>query len=50
MLADDSPVTRAYAGGDLSKVLELVADIQNEFHIDPARIYVIGHSMGGVGT
>jgi len=50
MLSKDSPLAKAYAGGDLSKVFDLVAEIQKEFRIDPDRIYVIGHSMGGVGT
>jgi predicted peptidase len=39
-----------FAGGDLATVFELVAKIQREFRIDPDRIYVLGHSMGGAGT
>jgi len=39
-----------FGSGDLSKVFDLVAEIEKEFHIDRDRIYVLGHSMGGFGT
>jgi poly(3-hydroxybutyrate) depolymerase len=31
-------------------VLHVVATIRQEFNIDPKRIYLMGHSMGGGGT
>jgi predicted peptidase len=43
-----------WASDDLSRELRLVIEIlealQQEFSIDPARIYVAGESMGGFGT
>ncbi len=36
--------------GDLLKALHLVDDLVKQYNIDPSRIYVIGHSMGGFGT
>lgn len=35
-------------GGRLA--IEIVEDIMEELPVDPARIYVTGHSMGGAGT
>jgi predicted peptidase len=36
--------------GDLDNVFKLVDSLMEEFPIDPDRIYVLGHSMGGFGT
>ncbi|NQY63711.1 MAG: prolyl oligopeptidase family serine peptidase [Alteromonadaceae bacterium] len=36
--------------GDLMKALRLIDDLVQQYNIDPSRIYVIGHSMGGFGT
>lgn len=41
--ADDS-------AGVLHKVFELLDALQKEFPIDPDRVYVLGHSMGGFGA
>ena len=39
-----------YTGeGDLD-VLEVLADVQKHYRVDPERIYLMGHSMGGFGT
>jgi predicted peptidase len=37
-------------GGDLVKVFDLIAALEAEFPIDRDRVYVLGHSMGGMGT
>lgn len=40
----------SYRGeGDLD-VLEVIADVQKHYRVDPDRIYLMGHSMGGYGT
>jgi pimeloyl-ACP methyl ester carboxylesterase len=31
-------------------VLEVIADVRKHYDIDPDRIYLMGHSMGGYGT
>jgi predicted peptidase len=36
--------------GDLGRVFELVDSLMEELPIDPDRVYVLGHSMGGFGT
>ncbi len=36
--------------GKLGTVFELLNALMEEFPIDPKRIYVLGHSMGGFGT
>jgi hypothetical protein len=30
--------------------MEVIADVQRHYKIDPSRIYLMGHSMGGYGT
>ena len=35
--------------GDLD-VLEVIADVQKHYRVDPDRIYLMGHSMGGYGS
>ena len=35
--------------GDLD-VLEVIRDVQRHYRVDPNRIYLMGHSMGGYGT
>ncbi|MCA1808098.1 MAG: prolyl oligopeptidase family serine peptidase [Lentisphaerae bacterium] len=34
----------------MKRVLQILQSVQNEFNIDPDRIYVTGQSMGGYGT
>jgi dienelactone hydrolase len=31
-------------------VMEVLRDVQRHYHVDPHRIYLMGHSMGGYGT
>ncbi len=39
-----------YTGeGDLD-VLEALADVERHYRVDPRRIYIMGHSMGGYGS
>ena len=39
-----------YTGaGDLD-VMEVIADVSKHYNVDPNRIYLMGHSMGGYGT
>lgn len=35
--------------GDLD-VMEMIADVEAHYNVDPNRIYLMGHSMGGYGT
>ena len=35
--------------GDLD-VMEVMADVQKNYRVDPERIYLMGHSMGGYGS
>ena len=40
----------AQPAGPLRLTMEVIAALEKEFSIDPARIYVTGLSMGGYGT
>lgn len=42
--------TRDDVEGELDKVFKLLDGLCQEFNIDQARVYVLGHSMGGSGT
>lgn len=33
-----------------SGLMKLIADVQNTYRVDSKRIYIVGHSMGGIGT
>ena len=44
---EDNPVDGERSEADVMNVLERVRD---EFNVDPDRIYLWGHSMGGAGT
>jgi predicted esterase len=35
--------------GDMD-VMEVLRDVQRHYRVDPSRIYLMGHSMGGYGT
>jgi predicted peptidase len=35
---------------DVSSLMELVHQVARDYRVDPARIYVTGHSMGGRGA
>ena len=39
-----------YAGPAETDVLDVIADVRRAYRIDPGRIYLTGHSMGGFGT
>ncbi|MCU1588097.1 MAG: putative esterase [Frankiales bacterium] len=41
-----------YQGGTPgdADVMEVIADVRRRYHVDPDRIYLMGHSMGGYGT
>jgi predicted peptidase len=38
------------SSGQMRLVLEIMTDVQKEFSVDAARLYVTGQSMGGFGT
>jgi predicted esterase len=39
-----------YMGAAERDVLDVIKEVRREFNIDPDRIYLMGHSMGGYGT
>lgn len=39
-----------YQGQGEEDVLEVIADVQRRYSIDPDRIFIMGHSMGGAGS
>ena len=39
-----------YRGDAERDVLDVLADVRQAYRIDPARIFLMGHSMGGYGT
>ncbi len=39
-----------YRGSAEQDVLDVLADVQHTYRVDPARIYLMGHSMGAYGT
>ena len=39
-----------YVGAAERDVLDVIKEVRSEFNIDPGRIYLMGHSMGGYGT
>lgn len=48
-----SPLERgdySYQGKGMVDVLEVIADVRRHYDVDPDRIYLMGHSMGGYGT
>lgn len=40
----------AYRGSGLDDVFEVINAVTRDYKIDPRRIYLTGHSMGGMGT
>lgn len=44
---DTASMYRGDAGRD---VFDVIAEVRRDYHIDPDRIYLMGHSMGGFGT
>src|SRR4051794_92890 len=48
-----SPLERgdySYENEGMVDVLEVIADVEKHYDVDPNRIYLMGHSMGGYGT
>jgi dienelactone hydrolase len=48
-----SPLERgdySYQDEGMVDVLEVIADVERHYRVDPDRIYLMGHSMGGYGT
>ncbi|HSB07947.1 MAG TPA: prolyl oligopeptidase family serine peptidase [Blastocatellia bacterium] len=39
-----------YVGDAEKDVMDVVAEVRRDYNIDPDRIYLTGHSMGGFGT
>ncbi len=39
-----------YRGSAEQDVLDVMAEVERDYRIDPARVYLMGHSMGGYGT
>lgn len=39
-----------YLGSAETDVLDVIAEVRRAYRVDPARIYLTGHSMGGYGT
>jgi predicted peptidase len=39
-----------YRGSAEQDVMDVLAEVRRDYKIDPNRIYLMGHSMGGYGT
>jgi len=39
-----------YRGTAEQDVMDVIAEVRRDYKVDPARIYLMGHSMGGYGT
>jgi predicted esterase len=39
-----------YRGPAEQDVMDVLAEVRRDYNVDPARIYLMGHSMGGYGT
>ena len=39
-----------YRGSAEQDVMDVLAEVKRDYKIDPSRIYLMGHSMGGYGT
>ena len=39
-----------YRGSAEQDVMDVIAEVRRDYRIDPDRIYLMGHSMGGYGT
>ena len=51
--AADSPYltdASGYRGSAERDVMDVIAEVRRDYAIDPDRIYLMGHSMGGYGT
>lgn len=48
--SDESVEAARWTDAELEKVIEVINSLIEEGKVDPNRVYVIGHSMGGQGT
>ena len=39
-----------YRGSAEQDVMDVLAEVRRDYNVDPSRIYLMGHSMGGYGT
>jgi predicted peptidase len=39
-----------YRGTAEQDVMDVIAEVRRDYKVDPSRIYLMGHSMGGYGT
>jgi predicted esterase len=39
-----------YRGTAEQDVMDVLAEVERDYRVDPARVYLMGHSMGGYGT
>jgi predicted esterase len=39
-----------YRGAAEQDVMDVIAEVRRDYKVDPSRIYLMGHSMGGYGT
>jgi dienelactone hydrolase len=46
----DAGEGRGWNGKEMEEVIKLVKDMAKKLPVDPKRIYIAGHSMGGYGT
>jgi poly(3-hydroxybutyrate) depolymerase len=44
------PVTRQVQERSEEDVMQVLARVRQQYNVDPSRIYLAGHSMGGIGT
>ncbi|CAN5590481.1 hypothetical protein BH09GEM1_BH09GEM1_34220 [soil metagenome] len=44
------PVARRSSALSEADVMDVLAQVQKNYHVDPDRIYLMGHSMGAIGT
>jgi predicted esterase len=42
--------TSMYRGTAEQDVMDVIAEVRRDYKVDPSRIYLMGHSMGGYGT
>ena len=43
-------VASMYRGAAEQDVMDVLAEVRRDYKVDPSRIYLMGHSMGGYGT
>jgi len=43
-------IASMYRGSAEKDVMDVLAEVRRDYKVDPTRIYIMGHSMGGYGT